>query len=155
RWTDERPARMGLLDRDADDGSTVDWYEIEPCYVFHALNAYDTTDGGVVLDAVRHPKMFATDFRGPNEGATTLNRWTFDPASGTASEEVLDDRSQEFPRHDERLLGRPHRYGYGATFSPGEAGGLDFGDAIKHDLVAGTTEVHDFGDGRVTLEPVF
>jgi carotenoid cleavage dioxygenase len=26
---------------------------------------------------------------------------------------------------------------------------------MKHDLIKGTTEVHDFGAGRVTLEPVF
>jgi len=26
---------------------------------------------------------------------------------------------------------------------------------MKHDLVRGTTEMHDYGSGRMTLEPVF
>ena len=30
-----------------------------------------------------------------------------------------------------------------------------YGPAYKHDLTAGRTEVHDYGAGRMTLEPVF
>ena len=144
-----RPAAAG---RRATDGSDVQWFDIEPCYFYHPLNAYDLDDGRVVLDAVRHPKMFATDLHGPNEGATRLDRWTIDPAEGKVLEETLDDRSQEFPRLNENLQGQRNRYGYGATFGSLDAGG---GPAIKHDLVAGTTVEHDYGDGRVTLEPVF
>ena len=149
-WDPEYVPRIGLLPREgsADD---VQWFEIDPCFVYHPLNAYDLPDGSVVLDAVRHPSTFAKDVLGPNDGRTTLDRWTLDPTSGKAREERLDDHSQEFPRHDERILGRPHRYGYGATFEPG----IEFGGAIKHDLVAGTSEEHDFGPGRTCLEPVF
>jgi carotenoid cleavage dioxygenase len=145
---------MGLLDREASDGNDVAWFDVDPCYVFHPLNSYDLPDGGVVMDAVRHPKVFAANVGGPNEGDPTLNRWTFDPSSGKATEELLDDRPQEFPRMDERILGKPHRYGYGAAFIPEEVG-VALGDAVKHDLVAGTSEVHDYGHGRKTLEPVF
>ena len=63
--------------------------------------------------------MFATVINGPDEGVTTLERWTLDLATGTLTTETLDDRSQEFPRIDERLTGRPHRYGYGAAFGAG------------------------------------
>ncbi len=153
-WSDDYPARMGLLDREADDGNDVAWFDVDPCYVFHPLNAYDLPDGGVVLDAVRHPKVFASNLNGPNEGGPTLRRWTFDPSSGKATEELLDDRPQEFPRMDERILGKPHRFGYGAAFIPDETG-VAHGDAVKHDLVGGTSEVHDYGEGRKTLEPVF
>ena len=91
-----------MLPRDgtADD---VRWCEVEPCYVFHPLNAYDLPDGRVVLDVVRHPRMFATDVNGPFEGRPTLDRWTLDPVAGKVLEERLDDRGQEFPRVDERL----------------------------------------------------
>lgn len=153
-WNDEYGARIGLLPRDgtATDGSDVRWFDIEPCYVFHPLNAYDLDDGSVVLDAVRHPRMFATDRNGPNEGATRLERWTIDPAEGKVREETLDDRPQEFPRLNETLQGQRNRYGY--------AVGAWLGDdsratAVKHDLVAGTTAEHDYGKGRMTLEPVF
>lgn len=149
-WDADYVPRIGVmpLEGGADD---VQWFEIEPCFVYHPLNAYDLPDGSVVLDAVRHPSTFEHEKLGPDEGATRLSRWTLDVSSGKAREETLDDHPQEFPRHDERLLGRRHRYGYGATYLPGSA----FGGAIKHDLVAGTSEVHDFGPGRVSLEPVF
>jgi carotenoid cleavage dioxygenase len=149
RWNADHPPRIGLLPLDgaADD---VRWFEAPSCFVFHTLNAYEA-DGTVVVDLVRHPRMFATRFNGPDEGVTVLERWTIDLAGGSVKTEVLNDRSQEFPRIDERLTGRPHRYGYGA----GLGEGAQHGPAFKHDLAAGTTEVHDYGPGRVTLEPLF
>ena len=128
----------------------IRWVEVSPCYVFHPLNAYDLPDGRVVVDVVRHPRMFASDTLGPNEGTPTLDRWTLDPETGRAHEERLDDHAIEFPRHDERLIGRRHRYGYAATFDA-----VQHGPALKYDLERGTTEIHHYGRDRVTLEPVF
>lgn len=154
RWHPEYGARVGLLPREGSADEVV-WCELDdPCYVFHPLNAYDETDGTVVVDVAVHPRMFATDFRGPNEGNTTLQRWTLDPASGRVKQELLSDRSQEFPRHDERLVGRRHRYGYTAEFAGGPAG-ITMGNLLKHDLERGTTQVHEVGAGRAAMEPVF
>jgi carotenoid cleavage dioxygenase len=150
RWDPSYTPRIGLLPRDgaADD---VRWAEVEPCYVFHPMNAHDLPDGRVVVDVARHPKMFATDTNGPNEGSPTLDRWTIDTASGKVLEERLDDRGQEFPRVDERLVGKRNRYGYCAGFDTG----VRHGPLLKHDLQAGTVESHDYGPGRVTGEGVF
>lgn len=149
RWNPDHPPRVGLLPLDG-PADAVRWFEAPSCYVFHTLNAYE--DGtSVVVDLVRHPRMFATRFDGPYEGTPVLERWTLDLASGAMKAEVLDDRPQEFPRIDERLTGRPHRFGYGASFGDG----VEHGPALKHDLAAGTTQVHDYGPGRVTLEPLF
>jgi len=150
RWTPAYGARVGLLPREG-DASQVVWCDVDPCYVFHPMNAYDLPDGRVVLDVVRHPKMFATDMQGPNEGAPTLVRWTVDPKQRKVSEQTLDDRGQEFPRHDERLVGRPYRYGYTAGFSEGVA----FGGLIQQDLRDGKSRVHHEGRTRHFLEPVF
>src|SRR5262249_58046318 len=84
------------------------------------------------------------------EGPRVLTRWTLAPASGRAREQRMDDRSIEFPRHDERVVGRRHRFGYAATFDA-----LRHGPALKYDLERGTTEVHHYGSDRATLEPVF
>ena len=46
-WNPEHQARVGLLPRDGSGG--VRWIEIEPCWVFHCLNAYDDADGRVVV----------------------------------------------------------------------------------------------------------
>jgi carotenoid cleavage dioxygenase len=131
---------------------------VEPCYVFHPLNAYDGEDGedgtSIVLDVVRHPKMFATDFHGPDEGPPTLDRWTVDLAAGKVREERLDDRPQEFPRVDERLVGRRHRYGYAMRTAAGT--GAQAGDSVlKHDLAAGRTTQIGLGAGRLGSEFVF
>ncbi len=151
RWDPEYGCRVGLLPRTATDGTTTRWCEVDLGYVYHPLNAYDLVDGRVVVDVAKHPRMFDRDPLGPNEGPATLWRWTIDPAAGRVREEQLDDRGQEFPRHDERIIGRPHRYGYTAAFGDG----VEHGPAYKHDFVAGTTHTHDYGPGRATLEPVF
>ena len=149
-WNDERQARVGVMERD-DTGRSVRWLDVEPCYVYHPLNAYDEDDR-VILDVVRHPKMFATDRNGPNEGSPTFDRWTVDLSAGKVIEERLDDRGQEFPRVDERLVGSRHRYGYSVGF---ETGVVNTGVLYKHDLVAGTTEQTSFGPGHAADEFVF
>ena len=153
-WNPDYPARVGVMPRDS-DGADVRWFDLEPCHVFHALNAYDDGDQ-IVADVVRHPKMFATDHRGPNEGIPTLNRWTIDLAAGKVLEERLDDRAQELPRVDERHVGKRHRYGYAADLVANADGDIEVGDAVlKHDLASGRTDVRTFGTGCGSGEFVF
>jgi carotenoid cleavage dioxygenase len=142
-WDPSYPARVGVLPR---DGTTDDvrWFDVEPCYIFHPLNAYET-DGTIIADVVRHPKMFATELRGPNEGLPSLDRWTIDLSAGKVIESRIDDRGQEFPRIDERLTGRRHRYGY--TVGVG-----DDDCVVKHDLGSGGTTVKRLGPGRIPSE---
>jgi len=150
RWHPEQGARVGLLPRHG-PASEIRWFEVEPCFVFHPMNAYEDDAGRVVMDVARHPAVFASDFRGPNEGSPTLDRWTFDPSTGLAKEERIDERGQEFPRIDDRLAGKAHRFGYVAAL----ASGFEAKSLIKHDLVAGTSEVHAEGEHRFFFEPVF
>ena len=114
------------------DGGNADvqWFDVEPCYVFHPMNAYDDGDT-IVLDVVRHPKMFVTDHLGPNEGPPTLDRWTVDLADGKVRESRFDDRGQEFPRVDERLVGKRHRYGYAPAVGEGLSGGAPYSSTIS------------------------
>lgn len=131
-WDEDYPARIGLLPREG--AGPVRWFDIDPCYIFHTLDAHEEGDE-VVIDCVRHPKMFATDFTGPNEGMAALTRFTLDLTSGKTREDRFDEHGQEFPRHDERLTGQRHRYGYSVGFN-----GARPGDSVlKHDVVAATT----------------
>lgn len=153
RWTPSYGARIGLLPREAEADATV-WCELDDlCFVYHPLNAYDDGDR-VIMDVAVHPKTFDSNVNGPNEGSPKFERWTLDPARGTVGRDVIDERPQEFPRHDERIIGSPHRYGYCATFAA-STDKLSYGDLLKHDLVAGTSQVHLLGDGRSAQEPVF
>jgi carotenoid cleavage dioxygenase len=143
-WNPKYPARIGVMRREGGAGD-VRWFDVEPCYVFHPLNAYDDGDS-IVLDVVRHPRMFDRERHGPGEGGPTLDRWTVDLAAGKVIEERLDDRGQEFPRVDERLVGLPHRYGYAMATDDGASSA---GTLLKHDLWNRSVQSRSFGaDGQ-------
>jgi len=153
-WRPSHGARVGLMPRGGGDAD-VTWYGIDPCYVYHVLNAYDEPEGSVIVDLVRYPDMFATEVYGPGSSAQpVLERWTVDPTTKRVRQEVLDDVGQEFPRIDERQVGRVHRYGYTAEVNAHESW-ADFGSVRKHDLVSGHVERHDMGAGRAAGEPIF
>lgn len=151
-WNPKYPARIGVMPRNGGN-SDVRWFDVEPCYVFHPMNAYDSPDDNtIVLDVVRHPKMFATDRIGPNEGPPTLDRWTIDLSAGKVLEDRVDDHPQEFPRVDERLVGKRHRYGYAPVIAEGVSGSDTL---LKHDFVGGNTATRHFGSGKELGEFVF
>jgi carotenoid cleavage dioxygenase len=155
RWFDDYQSRIGLLPRDGDSTDVI-WHDVDPCYVFHPMNAYDDTDGpGITLDVARHASMFRTHLLGPAEGPPTLERWHIDGHGGAVKEERLDDRGQEFPRVDERRVGLPHRFGYSvAVAEQDDILGTESG-LVRHDLTAGTSEVRHFARGTSIGEAVF
>ena len=116
-WDHDYPARIGLLPREG-DGDDVKWIDVDPCYLFHPMNAYDDGDE-VVLDAARHSKMFDKERRGPSEGPPTLDRWRLNAVTGTHTHERIDDRPQEFPRINESLIGLRNQFGYTAGIGAG------------------------------------
>lgn len=150
RWNPKYPARVGVMPRDGGNAD-VRWFDVEPCYVFHPMNAYDDGDT-VVLDVVRHPKMFDTEMRGPAEGPPTLERWTVDLSAGKVRESRIDERGQEFPRVDERLVGKRHRFGYAVGVGDGV---VSDSMLFKHDLIGTATEMRSFGKGKHLGEFVF
>ena len=152
-WMADYPSRFGLIDRRDLDGD-VTWIDVDPCYVFHPLNAYDDGDT-LVVDAVRWSTMFDGPSSGPwASGTSSLHRWRIDTAGGRVGEEPLDDLDEEFPRPDERLTGRRHRYGYSAVRLGGGTDD-DHGGVVKHDLDRGTHEILDLGRRSGPNEFVF
>jgi len=150
RWSDEYGARLGVMPRDGGNDDVV-WYEIDPCYVFHPMNAYED-EGKIIIDSCRFEKLAF----GPADGEGTpakLHRWTIDPARGNVSEQALDDRVSEFPRVHDRVTGLKHRYGYAA--GTGDTAAAIGTSLLKYDLETGQSWVHDLGAGRQGGEPVF
>jgi 8'-apo-carotenoid 13,14-cleaving dioxygenase len=155
RWNPGHRARVGLLPREG-RGSDIVWCEVEPCYVFHPANAYETEDGRVIFDACVHDRMFDDTHLGPSSNRVPFERWTIDPAARRVERRVLDAAPQEFPRTNERRIGQPYRHAY--TVALPEGGNPAFADAprlYKHDVLAGTRQVHDFGAEQVAGEFVF
>jgi len=155
RWNPKHAARIGLLPREG-KGSDIIWCDIEPCYIFHPANAYETADGKVIMDAAVHADMFADGAMGPDSQKTPFERLTIDPVAKKVTRKVIDATSQEFPRPDERRMGKPYRYAYTMAL-PEDRDPAFMGDSrlFKHDLEAGTRETHDFGEGKMPGEFVF
>jgi carotenoid cleavage dioxygenase-like enzyme len=113
-WNPAHEARVGLLSRE-DSSRGTRWFPVEPCFVFHTLNAYDDGDR-VCIDVCRYAGRYDVSLMaGP--GPVSLDRWTIDPVSGKVTLRHLSDRFfQEFPRVDDRIISRAHRYGYTTSF---------------------------------------
>ncbi|MEV0373082.1 carotenoid oxygenase family protein [Streptomyces sp. NPDC050636] len=145
-WQPERGARLGVLRRD-DPYGEVRWLPIDPCYVFHSLNAHDDGDQRIVLYVCRYAEY-------GDRAPAHLWRWTIDLASGTVAEEQLDDQMSEFPRVDDRLAGQPARFGH-ATIGELPGSGPIPGALLRYDLETGAVVRHDFGPGRTPGEAAF
>lgn len=154
QWRPDEGCRIGLLPR---DGDLVEWYEVEPGYVFHFMNAFEE-DGVVRLDGCRQPQLnmgqSAAEVSAP--ARTALTRFTVDPVAGTAAFAALDDRVGDFPRVADAVVGRPNRFGYLAWFATEHNGGVgDFDAVAKYDHQRGSVDTYVYGPGHTTGEVVF
>ncbi len=127
-WRPDLGTRITLVPRSA-DGPVVS-AELEPFWVWHFANAYE--DGGkVVADFPRWDTLsVAAGDRRPANGQRTpvsgrFSRVSVDPVRGTADLTQIGEGASEFPRIDDRLTGRRHRY-----LTVGTASG-------EHDLARG------------------
>ena len=151
RWDPDHGARLGVMAR---SGSDVQWFEIDPCYVFHTINACEMF-GRITLDACRYESVWGTSSNRFDVPAM-VHRWSLGLGDGSVREETLFDVRCDFPRIDERLLGRPNRYAYVTTLVDEETGSVSHGHrVVRLDLVAGTSEHHHFGPSRYASEAVF
>lgn len=152
-WDDGHGARLGVLPRDGGDREVL-WMDIDPCYVFHPVNAYER-GREIVVDVIRHERAFDRDPLHPSESTPTMWRWTVDRPAGSVTERQLFAEVEEFPRTDDRFTGAPHRYTWSVGLRSGEGAALAGPRLIRHDLETMRTDVHSFGPGREAGEAVF
>jgi len=156
-WEPEKGAFVGVMARNA-SVETIRWFEIDACYVFHPMNAWEEGTK-IFADVMEYPvaPLFPRADGGRSENtAARLVRWTIDLAgdSNQIKREPLDDLAGEFPRFDERRTGLSYRHGWFAanTERPGD---VRF-DAIAHvDLASGKRTIFELGAGDATGEPIF
>lgn len=161
-WDESYGARIGVMPRGAPK-TQPHWFDIEPCYVFHILNAFDDPEmNQITIDVARYPQLWRDDVN--HFPDAHLHRWTVDLGSGKVLETPLDDEGTEFPRVDERRIGLAHRYGYsiqgvvGALsreYGVGTPEGFGSTALAKYDLTTGTVERNPFSQAQVPAEPVF
>lgn len=150
RWNEAHQSQVGLLPREGEAADII-WVPVDPCYVFHTVNAYDAEDGTVILDVVVHDRMFSKSKAGPDSQRGGLERWIVDPKTRTLERITIDPTPQEFPRPDERRFGLPYRYAYTMALIGPFLGAC----LLKHDMETGARQVHDFGPARHPGEFVF
>jgi carotenoid cleavage dioxygenase len=154
-WSDDYPARMGVMPREGTNAD-VKWFDVEPCFVFHTLNAYEQGDNEVVLDACRSSEMWRkAGEMSMGDGELTLHRFTFDLDSGNVKEETIDDRMLEFPRVAPQRVGQKNRFGFMLDVGTADDGSPAFKGVVKVDLEKGSTQTHKFGAASASAEPVF
>ena len=152
RWDDDYPTRLGVMPRDGNDAQ-VKWFDINPCYVFHPMNAYEDGDK-IVLDVARYDYIWREDAM--DFPPSALWRWTIDMKNGKVHEEQVDDLSTEFPRVADSVVGLKHRYGYAMRMNDGGGDPTKAeGGVRKYDRETGATSDIHYGKGRVGGEPVF
>jgi carotenoid cleavage dioxygenase len=151
RWSPDYGARIGIMPLGG-PASAIEWFELDPCYVFHGVNAYRDGDR-VVLDVCRLTSMFA-----PGQsfaGDLSLRRWTVDTATRAVRDEVVEvDDPGELPSRDPRRVGRPHRYGYFVQ-TRNTPQTVEFGGLIKRDYRTGRVDVWNPGRTRHAAEWLF
>ena len=158
-WQPELGARIGVIPRHGNNAD-VKWFAIEPCYVFHFLNAWEQGDE-VVAYGCRMPSI-DLDFEAGEEAMGSLaamdgiglTKWTMNLATGTVTEELVSDLRSDFPRLHDGLLGLSHRYGYASATLDGPMS-IGFNGIVQYDLKAGTDLTYAFGPGTSIGEAVF
>jgi carotenoid cleavage dioxygenase-like enzyme len=148
RWRDGHAARIGVLSRA--DGS-VRWIAIDPCFVYHTVNAEETAPDRVTLRAVRYPRLFDDRAGDPLGRPATLWQWDIDLTRDHAPAHERDDQPQEMPRGDPRRQGQPQRFSYATAYQPGS----DQNGVRKFDFVTGAGELQRYRPGQVLGESVF
>ncbi len=163
RFFPDLPSRFGIMPRYGESDS-VRWFEAEPTYVLHWINAYEDGDE-IVLDGYFEESPEPENYPGAPPGfermmayldqhriRPRLHRWRFNLATGQTREERLDDRTFEFGTINQRFAGRKHRYAYSAI---PKAGWFLFTGLAKHDFETGQTSTLDFGPERYGSEAGF
>ncbi len=151
RWFDEREARIGVLPR---QGGEVRWFSIQPCFLQHVANAFETDDGTIVLDAVRYDTFLKLDEALGDFLPNPLGRlWRYeiDLDTGVVDECPRSAENVEMPRINESLTGRPHRYVYGVVQPTDE----QMRGVVKIDAATGQTDTYMPPPGDQNSEPVF
>lgn len=163
RKHDGLPSRFAIVPRHG-TAEDVRWFEAEPTYVLHWVNAYEEGDE-IILDG-----YFQEDpTPGPHKNALPgfehmmafldeyafrpkLHRWRFELRTGKTREERLDERVLEFGTINGKHGGRKYRYAYSTIAEPGW---FLFKGFTRNDVKTGKTAQYLLGPNRFASEAPF
>jgi carotenoid cleavage dioxygenase-like enzyme len=152
RWDESYGARIGIVPLGGTNAD-IRWVEIDPCYVFHGVNAF-REDDDVVLDVCRLPTMFR---QGGDFGSSVPHRWRVGTGGSelTFRDDVLEERSMDLPSLDRRLAGRRNRQAWYLLAGPEDDWPVEFHGLARRDDHTGGLDVYDPGPGERVNEATF
>ena len=160
-WDDDRASRFLLFDRAS--GAVVSTPHVDPCFVFHHVNAFEQpAQNRVVVDVIAFEdsdvigSLYLDRLRSGEEPVPggELRRYWLPVEDGSVDEALLCDGPIEFPMVNYRqVTTRPYRYLYAAGHTDPPAIGL-LNSLVKYDLETDTRTVWS-EPGVYPGEPVF
>jgi len=113
---DQYGSRIGILHKDG-QSKDIQWIPIQTSYCFHTLNAYEQSDGTIILQLSRFQQVWVRSPYDVNEHSN-LYQYHIHPQKGLLSEGPLDDSRVEFGTIDPRFSGKEHRKSFFSTITP-------------------------------------
>jgi carotenoid cleavage dioxygenase len=175
-WRYEKPVTFIVVPRrkhpvraDWKDGETR-YYYWKNCMPIHTGGAWEDENGVIFLESTRvHDNAFgffpSEDGRVPaKDTKADFVRWRIDPSQPTNTSIpdplVVLDVPSEFPRIDERFMGREYKYLWLNVFMPMKSdGGNNIFEGLngiaQHNHKTGKTEWYYCGDDSLVQEPIF
>jgi carotenoid cleavage dioxygenase len=154
RFHRDEPARFGVIPRRGTDAD-IRWFDADPCYIYHTINAWEEGDE-VVLIGCRMADPLVGDPSNPKDDRTVptigfqrlepyLHEWRMNLVTGKLTERRVGDTLLEFPRMDNRVLGKKSRYSYSPRVM--RAPTVLFDAVVKHDHETGRETVYEYPKG--------
>jgi carotenoid cleavage dioxygenase-like enzyme len=158
----ELPSRFGVIPRHggAAAGGPIQWFEADPTYVLHFVNAYEDGEE-IVLDGYFQQSPSLRSQRGASFEENLyryldahafdarMHRWRFDLRSGRCTEERLGEHVREFGMINGAHAGLRHRFAYSAM--PVE-GWFGFRGVARFDTETGQEQCFELPDGVYASE---
>ena len=157
------PTRFAIIPRYGNQ-QDIQWFEADPTYVLHWMNAYEDGDE-IVLEGYFQDNPTPEPLAGMPRAVgqlmanidqhsfqSKLHRWRFNLKTGQVNEEHLDPRVLEFGSFNQQYAGRKTRYLYSTYSKPGW---FLFSGLVKHDFESGESWQLDFGEERYGSEAPF
>jgi carotenoid cleavage dioxygenase-like enzyme len=154
QWEPNLNTRFGIMPKNGKNSDVI-WFEDKACLGMHVVNAREQ-DHQIILEMVAmHDIPLEVVAFGDDSVVfkNYLTRWIFDLRTKKLAKEILYDDNMEFPRMDERFVGRQYRHTYlNATLHCDLA---EFDSIVHVDFETQQKATHYFGEDSMPLEPIF
>ena len=144
QWRRELGTRVAIIEREG--SAAPSWIETDVFWVWHFANVYETVGPGGHRIVVDFPWWSSLGFavKGAEPVRGSFTRAAIDPGRGRLDLTEVDERQTEFPRIDDRLIGRRHRYlTVVANSRRRELVRGEHDQLVRYDMASGTSQVFD------------